>query len=140
MDGDAPGLERYDRRCRKVYEQGERHEDHLCDVVNGIDRVEDIVPPESHSELGGRHHDRYQVEYWNTFKGGTGYDEAKQSQEEGRKRTDVDCKQEDRNPQENPTLVRTKDPSTPDDDAISYDILNQIPGDGSVHKRCLQMT
>jgi hypothetical protein len=53
---------------------------------------------------------------------------AEQGQEEGRKRTGVDCKEEERKPQENPTLVRTQDPSTPDDDAIGYDILKSNSG------------
>jgi hypothetical protein len=62
------------------------------------------------------------------FKGGAGHDEAEQGQEEGRKRTGVDCKQDEGKPQEIPTLVRTQDPSTPDDDAISYDILKSNSG------------
>lgn len=94
----------------------------MGDVDNGIDGVE-VILPESHSEFEGRHRDRHQVNDWNMFKGGTGHDEAEQGQEEGRERTGVDCKQEERKPQEKPTLVRTQDPSTPDDDAISYDIL-----------------
>jgi hypothetical protein len=47
-----------------------------------------------------------------------------QSQEEGRKRTGVNCEYDDRNHQDNPTLVGTQDPSPPDDDTVGDDILN----------------
>jgi hypothetical protein len=60
-----------------------------------------------------------------------------QSQEEGRKRTGVNCEYDDRNHQDNPLLVGTQDPSPPDDDAVGDNILNQIPGDESAHGRCL---
>jgi hypothetical protein len=43
-------------------------------------------------------------------------------------RTGVDSKCNDRSHQDNPTLVRTQDPSPPDDDAVSDNKLNHNSG------------
>jgi hypothetical protein len=42
------------------------------------------------------------------------------------KRTGVDSERGDRNHQDNPPLVRTQDPSPPDDNAVGNNILNQL--------------
>src|SRR5712691_7357710 len=46
-----------------------------------------------------------------------------------RKRTGVDAKDDDRQHQDYPILVRTQDPSPPDHDTVGDNILSQIPGD-----------
>ena len=46
----------------------------------------------------------------------------------------MDYKYDHQNPQDNPTLVRTQDPSPPYDDAVSDNELNYVLGDGSVHE------
>ena len=46
----------------------------------------------------------------------------------------VDYKHDHRNHQDNPTLDRTQDSSTPDDDAVGDNELNQVPGGGSLHR------
>jgi hypothetical protein len=47
----------------------------------------------------------------------------------GKKRTGVDAKDDDRNHQDDPILIRTQDPSSPDHDTVGDNILCQIPGD-----------
>ena len=70
------------------------------------------------------HCDRRQVNDWNMLKGEMDHSEAKQGQEDRRKRTGADYKHDHRNNQDNPTLVRTQDPSPPDDDAVGDNELN----------------
>ena len=74
---------------------------------------------------GGPHCNRHQVDDWSILKGRTNRGEVTQGQEEGRKRTGVDCEHDHRSHQDNPSLVRTQDPGPPDDDAIGDKILNQ---------------
>ena len=76
------------------------------------------------NERDGPRCDRRQVNDWNMLKGGMSHSEARQGQEDGRKRTGVDDKHDHRNRQDNPTLVRTQDPSPPDHDAVSDNELN----------------
>jgi hypothetical protein len=54
--------------------------------------------------------------------------ELKQRSGRGGKRTSVDSKRDDRKHPDNPTLVRTQDPSPPDEYAVGDNILNQISG------------
>ena len=136
IDADAPGLESYDRRCRNVDEQGERQVSHLGDVEHVDDGIiRRLAFPYSNERDGPQHND-HQVNDWNMSKGGTGHGEAKRGQEEERKRTSVDCKHDDRNHQDNLTLVRTQNPSPPDDDAISNDVLNQDSADQFTGDAC----
>ena len=93
---------------------------HLGDVDHAGE--EGIMHPfMSGNEQGSPHRNRHQV---NDFRG-TGHSEAKQGQEEGRKRTDVDYEHDNWKHQNDLTLVRTQDPSPPDDDAVCDNILNQ---------------
>ena len=58
-------------------------------------------------------------------------DKVEQGQEDGRKRTGVDRKHDDRNHQDNLALVRTQYPGPPDDDAVGDNKLNRDS------KRCI---
>jgi hypothetical protein len=125
IDADTPSLDSYDGRRRNVDEQGER----LMSQLDAVDHVVEGIKMHGGfllgNEHGGPHCDHHQVNDWEMFKGGTVHGEAKRGQEEGRKRTSVDSKRDDRNHQDNPTLIRTQNPSPPDDDTIGNDILNQ---------------
>jgi hypothetical protein len=57
------------------------------------------------------------------FKRGTGHGEATPGQEEGGKRTSIDCEQDHWNHQGNPTLIGAQNPSPPDNDAVGDNIL-----------------
>jgi hypothetical protein len=57
-------------------------------------------------------------------------DKFEQGQEDGRKRTSVDGKHDDWNHQEDLTLVKTQDPSSPDNDAVGDNKLNLGDGHG----------
>ena len=62
----------------------------------------------------------------------TGYDQkenGKAKHIKKGKRTGVEAKHDDRQYQDYPILVRTKDPSPPNHDAVGDIILSQIPGD-----------
>jgi hypothetical protein len=52
-------------------------------------------------------------------------DKIEQCQEGGRKRTGVDCKHDDRNHQDDLTLVRAQYPSPPNNDAVGDKKLNR---------------
>ena len=55
----------------------------------------------------------------------TGHGEAKQGREDEKKRTSVDSEHDHWNHQDNLSLVRTQDPSSPHDDTISDNKLDQ---------------
>jgi hypothetical protein len=76
------------------------------------------------SEPCGPQRDRRQIDNWDRFNGGTEHGETKYDQEVGRKHTGVDSKHHDGSHQDNCTLVRTQDPSSPDNNAIGDNILN----------------
>jgi hypothetical protein len=88
------------------------------------------------NEHGSHCSNRRQVNDWNMSNGGTSHSEARQGQEVGRKRTGVDYKHDHRNHQDNPTLVRTQDPSPPYDDAVGDKKLSYVSGNGSVQGEC----
>ena len=93
MDADAPGLESYDGRRKNVDKYGERQVNRLGDVDYA---VEGHLGSPFRKKPDSPRHDCHQVDDWIKFKEGTGHDAAKQGQEEGRRRTGVDCKHNDR--------------------------------------------
>jgi hypothetical protein len=107
IDADVPSLESYDGRRRNVDEQGER----LMSQLDAVDHVVEHIKRHGGillgNEYGGPHCDHHQVNDWERFKGGTDHGEARRGQEEGRKRTGVDSERDNRNHQDNPTLIRT---------------------------------
>ena len=89
----------------------------LGDVDHAVEDKIHLDSP-SRNQLDSPHHNCDQVKDWIKFKEGTGHSAPKQGQLEERKRTGVDCKHDNRNHQDNLTLVRTQDPSPPDDDTV----------------------
>jgi hypothetical protein len=86
------------------------------------------------NDLHGPHHDRNQINRWMKFKERRimqVMDKIEQCQEDGRRRTGIDCKHNDRNHQDGLALVRTQDPSPPDNNAVGNNKLNQDS------KRCI---
>jgi len=127
-----------DGRCKNVGQQGKRHGCHLHEGDNVVEvktHHDPAFPQEN--DLGDTQSDRRQINDWKRFEGGRVGNADQERGGGSKKRTGVDRKHQD-----DPILIRTQDPGTPDHDTISHNILSQIPGDspsqGSV-RGCPQM-